>query len=1138
MSKSRGKSFDMLQSIDDSMVPDSYDFLSMGDILQPKQITSLTSLWSDMFPGAAKSSPTLKKKYGLLLEQARVALESSTGEGPSLLDNIINDSTDEELLFIIRSLHLKIHLAEIDTLVHDTEVPTDRSTRKVPDILDSQFILQNFLDYIKREGPENFEKFVNESFLRLVSTVHPNETERTTNLLHYTTIQEKYNQWKKDFDSLKSLQNNASEYRIRREGLNTLRREIKAEIEGIWQSNQLRMGAIQVQNEARRILDRYKVIFKAYPTFLKFVKHLAGEAFWRYHAHRYSTSTDWRKMYTKISHGPSREDTLTAIKQTFSALGVRLSAPKIVNPVILFGTWKGGDRDGNPFVIASFSNQTFIEQKEFVLSQYTDIARTLVDKLTISTRYVSVTDELKQSLSLDQKLFPYISNIKPSEPYRAKIRYILEKLDNTLTRTREVLKQAGDTVKPLLGLSQPGPTGYNSLGQLQTDVHVLYSSLLANESKAQARSMLQDFQILVDTFGLHMAAIDFRQTSEKNTTAVIEYLHAIEHQHASSFKNFTETERVTLLMEILLVDDTELTPWTLGQLSKTSKDTFETLVIFADAADTDPKSVGKFIISMCQNASDILAVLVLMKLNGMLRTKSGRIVHCPFDVTGLFETIQDLKAAPRIVSELLSIQVIRNYITEHRNSKLTIMLGYSDSVRDGSSFASDSQIAKTTVTLKQLETELNRGGQAPIQFVFYRGRGDTLPRGFGGSISKAMMSQMNTTLSEDHTEQNRYLRRYATVSSALDHLHSVYSGHLSAVLRAPSKDTQSFLEYFDLFAKISNVKWNNLVRVEGSGKEYFSILNNYSILAHLPRANFASRPVARSGVTWDIDTIRAIPFTMALAQMREFTNTYYGFGTSLEIGSRLLDNKNDSTALSLLALYLEHSENSGQVFDELKPETVLSPSSQKYPRALFNLLKKTFGKNASNPDQVKELASNVKVQDKEILLAAIQLFPSFNEGVDKIAWLVSDMSDRKEESINVLQRMYKEYPPFRFSIENKETALLIRNKKVVDVYTEELGDDLKKILEETEEEAERSKRWILTINGQDKLISKTMTQDFNSPELYVLHKIQARWMSKYRHLQEKKTHANNRKTQEQLSQLNLGIQMSILAISEALGFGG
>ncbi|PRP78888.1 phosphoenolpyruvate carboxylase, partial [Planoprotostelium fungivorum] len=750
MSKKRGESFSMLQSIDESLVPDSYDFLSMGDILKPKPIASLTSLWSDMFPGAAKSSPTLKKKYELLLEQAKVAIDHT--DETSLLDNIINDSSDDELLFIIRSLHLKIHLAEIDT-----HVPTDRSTRKAPDILDAQFILQSFLDYIKKEGPDNFENFVNQSFLRLVSTVHPNETERTTNLMHYTSIQEKYNVWKKDFDSLKSLQINASEYRIRREGLNTLRREIKAEIEGIWQSNQLRMGAIQVQNEARRILDRYKVIFKAYPTFLKFVKHLAGEAFWRYHAHRYSTSADWRKMYTKISHGPSREDTLAAIKQTFAALGVRLNPPKIVTPVIHFGTWKGGDRDGNPFVIASFSNQTFIEQKEFVLSQYTEMARTLVDKLTISTRYVSVTEDLRQSLLADQKLFPYINNIKPSEPYRAKVRYILEKLDNTLTRTREVLKQAGETVKPLLGLSQPGPTGYNSLSQLQSDVNTLYASLLANDSKAQARSMLQDFQILVDTFGLHMAAIDFRQTSEKNKTAVIEYLKAIEHEQAPSFQSFGEKERIKLLMELILTDDSELTPWTLGQLSKTSRDTFETLVIFADAATTDPKAVGKFIISMCQNASDILVVLLLMKLNGMLKSKGGKIVHCPFDVTGLFETIEDLKAAPRIVTELLSIQPIRNYITEHRNNKLTIMLGYSDSVRDGSSFASDSQIARTTIILKQLEAELNRG-QAPVQFVFYRGRGDTLPRGFGGSVTKAMMSQMNTTSEEDHTEQNRYLR--------------------------------------------------------------------------------------------------------------------------------------------------------------------------------------------------------------------------------------------------------------------------------------------------------------------------------------------------------------------------------------------
>lgn len=126
------------------------------------------------------------------------------------------------------------------------------------------------------------------------------------------------------------------------------------------------------------------------------------------------------------------------------------------------------------------------------------------------------------------------------------------------------------------------------------------------------------------------------------------------------------------------------------------------------------------------------------------------------------------------------------------------MLGYSDSVRDGSSFTSDSQIANTTIKLLELQDKLNTNippsDQVPpfthvyltlhqISLVFYRGRGDTLPRGYGGSIEKALMSQIITTKHEDHTEQNRYLRRYATFSSALDHLHRFYSAHLSSQLK-------------------------------------------------------------------------------------------------------------------------------------------------------------------------------------------------------------------------------------------------------------------------------------------------------------------------------------------------------------------
>ena len=110
---------------------------------------------------------------------------------------------------------------------------------------------------------------------------------------------------------------------------------------------------------------------------------------------------------------------------------------------------------------------------------------------------------------------------------------------------------------------------------------------------------------------------------------------------------------------------------------------------------------------MCQNASDSLNILLLMKVTGMLEASKGRITKCPFDVTGLCETIDDLVHAPRIVRELLCLDPIREYIIKLRDCKLTVMLGYSDSVRDGSSFTSDSQITTTSFELKKLEEELN-----------------------------------------------------------------------------------------------------------------------------------------------------------------------------------------------------------------------------------------------------------------------------------------------------------------------------------------------------------------------------------------------------------------------------------------------
>jgi phosphoenolpyruvate carboxylase len=151
------------------------------------------------------------------------------------------------------------------------------------------------------------------------------------------------------------------------------------------------------------------------------------------------------------------------------------------------------------------------------------------------------------------------------------------------------------------------------------------------------------------------------------------------------------------------------------------------------------------------------------------------------------------------------------------------MLGYSDSVRDGSSLASDAFVARAGIELKHVQEGINQEYDTNIQLLFYRGRGDTLPRGFGGNIKKAILSQSVTALHEEYTEQNRYLRRYSSDSSAFDHLWSVFSAHVSAVVRLPHPSSDIFQRNFEFFGRISVIAWESLVRGK-TGEIYFSVL--------------------------------------------------------------------------------------------------------------------------------------------------------------------------------------------------------------------------------------------------------------------------------------------------------------------------
>jgi len=205
-------------------------------------------------------------------------------------------------------------------------------------------------------------------------------------------------------------------------------------------------------------------------------------------------------------------------------------------------------------------------------------------------------------------------------------------------------------------------------------------------------------------------------------------------------------------------------------------------------------------------------------------------------------------------------------------------------------------------------------------------------------------------------------------------------------------------------------------------------------------------------------------------------------------------------------------------------ETSSLPSETRFPYLieLLQLLHK---------DVLTLMSTAKNLSHSSMISTILSHYPNVEQGIEDIAWIVLELLKNKRKTIDVLQEMYYNYAPFRFSIENKETSLLIKNKRIIDDYSELATPEEKSILELTEKEAQITKQWILSINGQTEMQSKTITTNWNTPELLLLHKIQSKFLKAYRQLQSPK---DNQKIQ----QLGVYIQMTILAISEALGFGG
>jgi phosphoenolpyruvate carboxylase len=526
-------------------------------------------------------------------------------------------------------------------------------------------------------------------------------------------------------------------------------------------------------------------------------------------------------------------------------------------PILRPGSWIGGDRDGNPNVTADVVRLATGSAAYTALSHYTAELSALQQELSMSARLVAVTDELS-TLAKDCD-----EPARSDEPYRRALRVIHARLTATAT---EILDEEPDD---LLDLGLPP---YSTPGEMLADLDTVDASLRAHGSTLLADDRLARLREAVDVFGFHLSGLDMRQNSDVHEEVVAELL-AWAGVHPD-YCSLSEDERVNLLADELntrrpLIGDRE-------QLSDLARKELAIVSAAARAVDIyGPPAVPNYIISMCRSVSDLLEAGILLKESGLLDASADE-PYCPVGIVPLFETIDDLHRGASILEAALDLPVYRS-IVRARGDSQEVMLGYSDSNKDGGYLAANWALYRAELDL--VESARKTG----IRLRLFHGRGGTVGRG-GGPSYQAILAQppgaVNGSLRL--TEQGEVIAaKYAEPIIAQRNLETL----LAATLESTLLDVEGLgdaagpaYEILDELADRAQRAYSELVHETDGFVEYFLQSTPVSEIGSL---NVGSRPTSRKR-TSSISDLRAIPWVMAWSQSRVMLPGWYGTGSAVE----------------------------------------------------------------------------------------------------------------------------------------------------------------------------------------------------------------------------------------------------------------
>jgi phosphoenolpyruvate carboxylase len=518
------------------------------------------------------------------------------------------------------------------------------------------------------------------------------------------------------------------------------------------------------------------------------------------------------------------------------------------------GSWIGGDRDGNPFVTADVMRGTLRLQSSRVLRYYLEELHVLGSELSLAAHLADVSKDLRALAERSPDTSPHRSG----EPYRLAVSGIYARLTATAARLDV------ETTRPPVGEAAP----YADVAEFKADLDVLYRSLISNKSGVIARGRLRQLRRAVDCFGFHLASLDIRQNSAVHERTVAELIDAA--MPGMSYLALNEEARIALLTSELR----NTRPLT-SSFVKYSEETLGELAVFHAAAEAHAKfgadTIPQCIISMCQGVSDMLEVALLLKEVGLVNP-SGRSA---INIVPLFETIEDLQASSAIMDRMLSLHDYRKLV-DSCGAVQEVMLGYSDSNKDGGFVTSGWELYKAEIGLVEVFERHH------VRLRLFHGRGGSVGRG-GGPSYDAIIAQPGGAVNGQIriTEQGEIISsKYSNAEVGRNNLEILAAATLEASLLQPrhSAPQREYLDAMDQLSALAFRAYRGLVYETEGFADYFW---NSTVITEIATLNIGSRPASRKK-TREIEDLRAIPWVFSWAQCRLMLPGWYGFGSAVE----------------------------------------------------------------------------------------------------------------------------------------------------------------------------------------------------------------------------------------------------------------